>query len=434
MLVAALSVTIALVRNAGELAETLRDQRALVIVVVLAIVGGEVARLRLPSGRVAAPVAAAAALAFSLTAEVQGEPAFAVRAGVVTIVMGVALGIAATIRFVLRLRIGAHHMAARLIGVGLTATLARNVRIDGTSLIDLQIDDRVDRWLVALAMMLAALAGLLFEVLLSSAMRAERHQSRWPLAIRDEFEEALPLTLAVVASGPLIALAEPALGISAFVVALFPLALTHVAVRRYTANLATHRQTIVTLSRLTEKGRYTPPEHPERVARLSISMGRVLGLSLRDLRDLEFAALLHDLGQITLLEPIPGGATVLAAPADQQVIADKGADIVRQGEFLEEVVAIIETQTTPYRLLRELGQPVPLESRILKVANAFDDFTEGDSAPRAREAAMERINLGLGYEYDPEVVDALVRVLAAPSFDGGAGSRRVTFGRPVTPL
>jgi response regulator RpfG family c-di-GMP phosphodiesterase len=28
-----------------------------------------------------------------------------------------------------------------------------------------------------------------------------------------------------------------------------------------------------------------------------------------------------------------------------------------------------------------------------------------------RAAAMERIHLGLGYEYDPRVVDALVRVL-----------------------
>ncbi len=49
----------------------------------------------------------------------------------------------------------------------------------------------------------------------------------------------------------------------------------------------------------------------------------------------------------------------------------------------------------------------PLPSRIIKVANAFDDLTGGRSHPRTSLAAMERIHLGLGYEYDPQVVEAL---------------------------
>jgi hypothetical protein len=45
------------------------------------------------------------------------------------------------------------------------------------------------------------------------------------------------------------------------------------------------------------------------VAQLSVAVGRDLGLSERELQDLEYAALLHDIGQLSLSEPIPGGAT-----------------------------------------------------------------------------------------------------------------------------
>ncbi|MGL4178197.1 MAG: hypothetical protein ACRCSN_19250, partial [Dermatophilaceae bacterium] len=56
-------------------------------------------------------------------------------------------------------------------------------------------------------------------------------------------------------------------------------------------------------------------------------------------------------------------------------------------------------------------------------ANAFDDLTEGSRETEAVSAAMERINLGLGYEYDPDVVDALARV-ALDRSAGRSESRR----------
>ncbi|QNN48482.1 hypothetical protein H9L10_09045 [Phycicoccus endophyticus] len=140
-------------------------------------------------------------------------------------------------------------------------------------------------------------------------------------------------------------------------------------------------------------------------------IGRVMGLGERQLRDLEYAALLHDLGQISLLDPIPDGATVLAAPADQRDIAAEGGRIIRRAEILDDVARYVEGQTTPYRMVRELGEDVPMASRIIKCTNAFDDITGGSMDPVRVEAAMERIHLGLGYEYDPEVVDALAKVL-----------------------
>ena len=102
----------------------------------------------------------------------------------------------------------------------------------------------------------------------------------------------------------------------------------------------------------------------------------------------------------------------MAAPADQRRIASDSADIVRKTGLPPEVAIAVEHQATPYRVVREHRQQVPMLSRIVKVANAYDDLVGGSIALRRREAAVERIHLGLGYEYDPRVVDSLVRVLA----------------------
>ena len=192
-----------------------------------------------------------------------------------------------------------------------------------------------------------------------------------------------------------------------------PLVLTLFAFRRYVSIRATYLQSIRTLSRLTDAAGYTPSGHSERVAALSVRVGRELGLSERELLDLEYAALLHDIGQVALVEPIPGGATVLAAPADQRRIEADSVAIVRETGVFEGVARILEHQTTPYRQVRELGEEIPLTSRIVKVVNAYEDLTAGARSVRAREAAVERIYLGLGYEYDPRVVDALLSCIGS---------------------
>jgi hypothetical protein len=65
-------------------------------------------------------------------------------------------------------------------------------------------------------------------------------------------------------------------------------------------------------------------------------------MSERDALDLKYAALLHDIGQVALREPIPERATVMAAPADQQRIALGGSQIVRQTGVLDRVAVILE--------------------------------------------------------------------------------------------
>ena len=377
-------------------------------VVVIAV--GELVSVRMPSGRETAPLSAAAALALALLGPVLGNPVVDVPPGVVVLTATVAFGAVAVLRSFTGRRPRVAEMAATLGGVALAAWAAREWGPAGRTLWADQMRPEVHQGLVALGMVLVSAAGLLLALLLVAAVRAERFRTPWFSAVRDEVSEAAPLTLAVVVTGPMVALLAPVLGLLALPAALGPLAMAYSAVGRYTRNRAMNRQLVATLSRLTEVGGYTPHHHGERVAGLSVRIGRILGLSIADLRTLEYAALLHDLGQISLTEPIPDGATVLAAPADQQDIAAEGARIIREADNLEPVAALVADQTTSYRYVRELGEPVPMSSRIIKCANAYDDLTHGSADPAVVGAALERIQLGLGYEYDPDVVDALTRV------------------------
>ncbi len=409
---AALALALSLLAEGAMLPVLLEEHGAVVAAFVVAVVVGEVARLRMPSGRLTAPLASAAALGLAFLGPVEGEPPFDVDSGFVVLVVAIGLGLAAVVHRLRGVDVGVDQVSARLLGVAVAAVLARDPSPGGRTVWDLLTDQETTPPVAALAMVVVSGIALVVEVVLASGVRAEREQTSWLTVLRGDVGEVAPLTFAVVASGPLVALMAPSFGLMSLPAALFPLAITYVAVGRYARNRLTYRQTIATLAHLTERGGYTPAGHAERVSQTSVRIGRVLGLSERELRDLEYAALLHDLGQIALREPIPQGATVLAAPVDQRDIAREGARIVRHAEGLDTVATYIEFQATPYRQVRELGQDLPMVSRILKVANAFDDLTGGSTDLDDVAAAIERIHLGLGYEYDPEVVDALSRASA----------------------
>lgn len=414
---AVIAVALSLVTETARLGDVLRDQTTVLAAFILAIVVGEQFRVRMPSGRVTSPVSTASAIALAVLSEVQGHVAFDVPAGVVALVVASALCLGAVVRRVLGHQFEWYVVATRTIGVGVTATLMRAVPLDGSGAWAWQVDSERPPWVVAVVMMGAAAAGLYVDLLLTGLVRAQRLALPVGSTLREEFGEAQALTLGVLAAGPLVAFLAPVIGLTALPLGLLPMMLTYFAVRRYTANRETYRQTIATLSRLTEVAGYTPTGHAARVAARSVTIARSMGMHAEEVQELEYAALLHDLGQVGLRSPIPDGATVLAAPDDQRRIASEGARIVRRTEVLDRVADLMERQTTPFRHVREWGEQVPLESRIIKVSNAFDDFSHGRDDAASTDAALERIHLGLGYEYDPEVVEALIRTVHLPPQD-----------------
>ena len=80
------------------------------------------------------------------------------------------------------------------------------------------------------------------------------------------------------------------------------------------------------------------------------------------------------------------------------------------------MATIVEQQAEPYRRAHEVEHPdVPLGSRIIKAVNAYDDLV-GDSLESTRRLnALERLRLGMAYEYDPRVVDSLSKTVMRSS-------------------
>lgn len=377
-----------------------------------AIVVGEWLQLSAPGLRPSAPISTAAAFGLAFTVEMTQGARVPYAAGFVLAVTAVAMTLGVLARRLTGRPTGFVSTAGRLLAV-VVATLLYRVAHLGQAPRSAASDDGLVPWQRALLLLAITVIALLADILFTSVAHAYPSIGSLRRVATEELRSSVALSTAVSVTGVLVALAAPALGIAALPLFLLPLVLTLFAFRRYVSIRATYLQSIRTLSRLTDAAGFTRSGHSERVAALSVAVGRALGLSERELLDLQYAALLHDIGQVALAEPIPGGATVLAAPADQRRIEADTVAIVRETGVLDDVARILEHQTTPYRRVRELGEQIPLPSRIIKVVNAYEDLTGGAAGRQARESALERVYLGLGYEYDPRVVDALTRVLGA---------------------
>ncbi|MBV9207448.1 MAG: HD domain-containing protein, partial [Actinobacteria bacterium] len=320
-------------------AEGLADPRIAVAFGAL-IAFGEVLRLNLPGDRETAPVGFAGALAYALLIRVGSHP---VRCGAEQVVTVAAIGM--IVGALPHLAVGrparVTGMASRLLCVACVAYVFRPLTPIGA----------VERhWGLALSLMTSLVVlALLLEALLTALLRVDEQQAMFRVALIDEMRVQLPLGAAVGASALLIAFAAEVMGLAALAVFIAPLLVTQVAFRKYAGIRATYRQTVRALAKVTEIGGYVEAGHSERVAALAVAIGRELGIHEPELLELEYAALMHDIGQLSLRDPIPGGATVLVSRADQQRIAELGADVIQQAQVLGAVAEIVRRQNEPYR-------------------------------------------------------------------------------------
>ncbi len=360
---------------------------------------GELLRIRLPGNRESAPIATAGALGYALLLGIGDRPAVQSALQVVAITVG-GMIIGALPHLAAGRPAKLDGMASRLISVACVAFVFRPLA--PTALIR-------DHWWLALAVMaLLVVLAWFVDAVLSALIRAGELGARFSVALWDELRVQLPLGAAVGASALLIAFASEVMGLAAVWVFTGPLLVSQVAFRRYAGIRTTYLETVRALSRMTEVGGYVEGGHSRRVSRLAVAVGRELGMSEPELLELEYAALMHDIGQLSLRDPIPGGATVLASSADQRRIAELGADVIRQTGVLDQVADIVRRQSEPARG-REPAPPVA--SRIIRAANALDDLV-GSSADRDRaSAALERLRLDTASEYDPGVIEALSKVV-----------------------
>jgi putative nucleotidyltransferase with HDIG domain len=161
--------------------------------------------------------------------------------------------------------------------------------------------------------------------------------------------------------------------------------------------------------------------HSQRVAELSLAIGREMGLDGITLKALSFGGLLHDIGKIGIAETILHKAGELGTEELERMREHPaiGAEILRGVEFLRLALPAVRSHHErwdgtgyPDRLA---GATIPVVARIVNAADTFDACT----TPRpyqqtlSGDEALQILVRLRGTQVDPDVCDALVRVVRA---------------------
>jgi cyclic di-GMP phosphodiesterase len=160
-------------------------------------------------------------------------------------------------------------------------------------------------------------------------------------------------------------------------------------------------------------------EHCERVERFTASIARELNVDAHSIELFERAARFHDIGKLAM----PDSVLAKPSPLTRGEIAimrahvDAGVDILSGTLWLRDTVVIVKAshewfngQGYPAGLA---GLHIPLASRIISVADAYDAMTQ-DRRYRTRLDAVEAISellRGVPTQFDPDVVVAFLNIV-----------------------
>lgn len=163
--------------------------------------------------------------------------------------------------------------------------------------------------------------------------------------------------------------------------------------------------------------------HSLRVSRIAVLIGRRLGLSEENLRDLELGGILHDIGKIGVPESIlwkpdkltdEERAIMSRHPVKSAEIIGDLKGLVRAREYVKHHHEYYNGTGYPDGLS---GDAIPIGARIILVSDAYDAMTTDRPYRTAigHVRAIEELRKLAGTQFDPQVVEALLSITE----DGG---------------
>lgn len=157
--------------------------------------------------------------------------------------------------------------------------------------------------------------------------------------------------------------------------------------------------------------------HSNRVASLSASLARALGLPKKTIKAIEHAASIHDIGKIGVHEYILNKNGKLTPDEYEEMKKHPaiGARIVQSIPFLEEAIPVIlhhheryDGTGYPQNLA---GQDIPLAARIVMVSDAIDAMMR-DRPYRmalAMDNVMRELQENAGTQFDPAITELILQ-------------------------
>ena len=174
------------------------------------------------------------------------------------------------------------------------------------------------------------------------------------------------------------------------------------------------------------KDKYTRG-HSERVSRISVAIGRRMGMPEPELETLRMSALLHDVGKIAIDDAILKKPAALTDEEYEimKTHPQRGYKIMSQIPAMKDFLPgmymhheMVNGQGYPQGLT---GDQIPLQAKIVSVADTFDAMTIDRPYQKGMDltSALERLRSFVGTRYEGDVVEALVEACNAGEVANG---------------
>lgn len=186
-----------------------------------------------------------------------------------------------------------------------------------------------------------------------------------------------------------------------------------------------HLQTVTLLANAIEaRDKYTRG-HVERVRTYALQLARAFGWGVEALIILEFGALLHDIGKISIPEQILNKTGPLNSTEWSQMRQhpEVGAHMLEGIDHLHAALPYVlyhherwDGGGYPHGLV---GEAIPPEGRLLAIVDAYDAMTTSRPYRQGllKVEALTEIHQGLGVQFDPQMAQVFLRILSTAGHD-----------------
>ena len=204
-----------------------------------------------------------------------------------------------------------------------------------------------------------------------------------------------------------------------------------------------YRGTTLLLSDVLDEDDEYTAFHSRGVVQLSLAVAERMGLDAGQQRNVEFGALLHDIGKIAIPKEILNKPGKLSA--DEWVVME--THTVEGQKMLDKVGGVLGDVGQIVRSSHErwdgsgypdglAGSDIPLESTIVSACDAFNAMTTHRPYRRALslDEAIAEMRVNAGTQFAPAVVDALIELIEEDAaLVGPAGLDEITLTVPEAP-
>ncbi len=209
------------------------------------------------------------------------------------------------------------------------------------------------------------------------------------------------------------------IGVLAF---MLPLFLARHSFQRYIDMQDVYLSTVTALATsIDAKDPYTKG-HSDRVNQYTLKMARQLKLPEDQLDMLQYMSLLHDIGKIGIKDSVLNKPGKLTEEEFDEIKKhpEVGYRIISEIKYLSKSAEVVRHHHERYNGMGYpsglIGEKIPLGSRIISVADAYDAMTTERPYKKAmtHEEALLELNRCSGTQFDPRVVKAFIEVFGDP--------------------